>query len=88
MFYKAFVEAYNAVVEKNEHFRTKWKEELESDDVLIKVTAKRFIGIFKDATIIEEFDVVLFFKVVEKIIALNEGFLIVSLLDGTEIEIE
>ena len=28
----------------------KWKEQLESEDVLIRVTAKRFIGIFKEAS--------------------------------------
>lgn len=88
VFYKAFVEAYNAVAENKEHFMEKWKELFESEDVLIKVTAKRFIGIFKKATLIDKFDVDLFFKIVEKIKVLGEGLLIVSLLDGTEIEVE
>lgn len=88
MFYSAFVKAYNAVVENKEYFITKWKGQLENEDVLIRVTAKRFIDIFKDAAIIEEFDVGLFFKLVEKITAIEEKLLIVSLLDGTEIEVE
>ncbi len=88
VFYKAFVEAFNAVVKNKEHFMAKWKEQLESEDVLIKVTSKRFIGVFKDTEIIEGFDVDLFFKIVEKITVFNGGMLIVSLLDGTEIEVK
>jgi hypothetical protein len=52
------------------------------------VTAKRFIGILKVAKVIDEFDTELFFKIVSKITVLDEDLLIVSLLDGTEIEIE
>lgn len=88
VFYKAFVEAYNVVVENREHFMAKWKEQIESNDLLKKVTAKRFIEIFKDDTLIDEFNVDLFFKIVEKIKVLGEELLIVSLLDGTEIEVE
>jgi len=88
VFYKAFVEAYNEIVENREYFITKWKEQLESEDVLIRVTAKRFIGVFNEATFIDEFDTELFFKFVEKIIVLDEGLLIVSLLDDTKINIE
>jgi len=47
VFYKAFVEAYNAIVENSETFMEKWEEQLESDDVLTKVIVKRFIGILK-----------------------------------------
>lgn len=36
MFYKAFVEAYNAVVENKEDFNEKWEEQIESDYVLKK----------------------------------------------------
>lgn len=88
VFYKAFIDVYNVMVENKEHFMAKWKEQIESDDVLKKVTAKRLIGIFKEVTLIDEFDVDLFFKLMEKIIVLDEGLLVVSLLDGTEIEIE
>lgn len=86
-YYKAFVEAYNVVAEKKEYFIDRWKEQLESDDVLIRVTAKRFIEIFKEATLIDDFDVDLFLKLVEKITVFEKELLIVSFLDGTEIEI-
>lgn len=88
VFYKAFVEVYNAVVENVEQFKARWIKQLESEDILIKVTAKRFIEIFKKATLIDEFDVDLFLKLVEKIIVIDEGLLKLSLLDGTEIEVE
>ncbi|MDD2494640.1 MAG: recombinase family protein [Tissierellia bacterium] len=88
VFYKAFIEAFNAMVENKEYFIEKWEEQLKSDDVLIKVTAKRFIGIFEEAKNIEEFDVDLFFRLVEKITVLDQGLLIVSLLDGIEIEVK
>jgi site-specific DNA recombinase len=58
----------------------KWREQIEGDDVLIKVTAMRFIGIFKEVTLIDEFDVELLFKLVEKIIVLDEGLLKLSLV--------
>ncbi|MDD4428630.1 MAG: hypothetical protein PHG64_09610 [Paludibacter sp.] len=75
------------MVENKEHFMAKWKKQLESDDVLIRITAKKFIGIFKGTEVIGKFDVDLFFKTVEKITVSDERLLIVSLLDGTEIEI-
>lgn len=88
VFYKAFVETYNAVVENKEHFMAKWKEQLESEDELVKVTAKRFIGIFKNAEAIDKLDLNLFFMIIEKITVYDEGLLIVSLLNGIEIEFQ
>jgi len=46
VFYKAFFEVYNAVVESKEHFMTIWIEQFQGDDILEKVTAKRFKGLF------------------------------------------
>lgn len=89
MFYKAFVEVYNAVVENREPFMTRWNEQNESDDDLLKrATAKGFIGIFKYAEVIKEFNVDLFFKFVEIITVCDGEKLIVSLLDGIEIEVK
>jgi site-specific DNA recombinase len=85
--YKAFVEAYNALVENKEHFIAKWEEQTAGEDILVKVTSKIFIGIFKDAKIIEKFDVDLYFKIVEKITVCDDDKVMVSILDGTEIEV-
>jgi site-specific DNA recombinase len=57
-----------------------------TDDILKKVTAKRFIKIFTKEEPIDQFEVDLYFKLVEKITVYDEGILIVSLLDGSEVE--
>ena len=69
------------VVENRDYFMIKWEDQIESEDVLKKVIAKRFIGVFKTAKPIKEFDCELYFKLVEKI-TVYHGKLVVSLLDG------
>ena len=82
----AFVNAFNAVLESREYFISKWNEQLNSEDILKRVTAKRFITIFKNAEPLEQFDTELYFKLVEKVVVYEDSRLIVSLLDGSEIE--
>lgn len=64
-----------------------WNEQVGSNDILERVTAKRFIGIFKFAEIIDKFDVDLYLNLVDKTTVLTEDLLIVSLLDGTKIKV-
>ncbi|WP_291352817.1 recombinase family protein [Desulfosporosinus sp.] len=85
--YQAFVGAFNAVVENRAYFMKKWEEQIESDNALKKVIAKRFIEIFKAAKLIDQFEVDLYFKLVEKI-TVYDGMLVVSLLDGFKVECE
>lgn len=67
----------------------KWQQVLESgEDILKRVTAKRFIQIFSKAELIDRFEVDLYFKLVEKIVVYDAGRSIVSLLDGSEVECE
>ena len=54
--------------------------------MLVRYKAKQFIGLITKTEIIDEFDVDLYFALVEKITVYNGGRLIVSLLDGTEVE--
>lgn len=84
--YMAFVSAFNAVLENREHFMSKWNEQVNSEDILKRVTAKRFIDTFINAEPLERFDDDLYFKLVEKIVVYKDSRLIVSLLDGSEIE--
>ena len=86
--YQAFINAFNAVVENREKYIRKWESDPSEGNVLKRVTAKRFIQIFAKAKPIDQFDVDLYFKLVEKITVYNEGILFVSLLDGSEIEFE
>ena len=84
VFYDAFVEVFNSLVENKEHFMAKWQELWLSDDLLNKVTAKRFISVFENASLLTRFDVDLYFMLVEKITVYEGSRLVVGLLDGTE----
>lgn len=65
----------------------KWKDGLKSENVLVRYKSKQFIKIIEKAEPIKEFDVNLFLKLIEKMTAFEEEKIIVSLLDGTEIEV-
>jgi len=71
-------------VENKEHFIEKWKDE-DGDELKI-YRAKEFIGIIEDGAEIEEFDVDLYFRMVEKIEVLEDRKVVVGFLDGTEVE--
>ncbi|WP_261783617.1 hypothetical protein [Clostridium botulinum] len=75
------------MIENKDYFMEKWKEHLKSDNVLVRYKAKQFIGILKNAKLIKEFDEDLFFRIVEKMTVFDREKIIVSLLDGTEIEV-
>ena len=64
----------------------KWKEQVNSEDTLKRVTARRFIDILRTTETITDFDLGLYFKLVEKIMVYDHCRLIFSLLDDLEIE--
>lgn len=84
--YQAFVDVFNAMVEQKEYFLEKWKRMRESDNLLKRYKAKQFSKIITETGQINEFDVDLYFALTEKVVVHNNGRLIVSLLDGTEVE--
>ncbi len=86
--YQAFVNVFNVMVENKDYFISKWRECLGSANVLVRYKAKRFVVIMSNAKPITEFNIDLYFAVVEKITVYDGGRLIVSLLDGTDIECE
>lgn len=81
--YQAFVNTFNAMVENKEYFIDKWEEELNNENVLVRYRAKLFMGILADAEPIEEFDVDMYFRIIEKMTVFDGEKIIVSLLDGT-----
>ncbi|WP_242655922.1 recombinase family protein [Paramaledivibacter caminithermalis] len=85
--YQAFVNTFNALIENKAYFIKKWKEGLKSDNTLVRCKSKQFIEILKNAKPIEKFDMDLFFSIVEKMTVFGGEKIIVSLLDGTEIEV-
>ena len=64
----------------------KWRGMLESDNALVRYNARQFIEMIAEADRVDEFDVDLYFALTEKVVVHNNGRLIVSLLDGTEVE--
>ena len=64
----------------------KWDERLQADNALERYKARQFIGIIADAGRIDDFDVDLFCAFVEKTVIMDRRKMIVSLLDGTDVE--
>ncbi|WP_334293163.1 recombinase family protein [Alkalithermobacter paradoxus] len=85
--YYAFINTFNVMVENKEYFIKKWEDELDSENVLVRYKAKLFINILADVEKVEEFDVDMYFRLVEKMTVFDGEKIIVSLLDGTEIEV-
>ena len=84
--YQAFVDVFNAMVEQKDYFIAKWR--VADGNELVRYKAKQFIEILADVKKINSFDVDLYFALVEKITVYDGGRLIVSLLDGTDVECE
>lgn len=84
--YQIFINVFNAILENKEYFTLKWREKEYSENHLEKYKAKQFIYIITKAKPIPNFDMDLFFKFVEKMTVYKEETVIVTLLDGTEVE--
>lgn len=65
----------------------KWKEHLKSENLLQRYKANQFMRIIENAEPIEEFDMDLFFRIIEKMTVFEGEKIIVTLLDRTEIEV-
>ncbi|SDF55552.1 hypothetical protein [Sporomusa acidovorans] len=74
------------MVKNKDYFIGKWQEQLESDNVLVRYKAKQFIGIMSRTELLTEFDINLYSTLVEKVTVHNGAKLMVSLLDGTDVE--
>ena len=62
--HQAFVNVLNAMVEQTDYFIAKWR--VVDGNELVRYTAKQFIEILADAEVISEFNVDLYFELVEK----------------------
>ncbi|APM40878.1 hypothetical protein BS101_20285 [Clostridium kluyveri] len=65
----------------------KWRKGLQSENVLLKYKMNQFIKILEKVEPIEEFNMDLFFRIVEKMTVFEREKIIVSLLDGSDVEI-
>jgi len=86
--YQAFVGAFNAMVDNKNYFIEKWQECLVGANLLKSYKARQFIEMMRSAEPIIEYDIELYFALVEKMTVFDGGRLIVSLLDGTSVECE
>ena len=84
--YRAFIEVFNAIVENRDYFIGRWQERLDSENVLLRYKTRQFVEIVSSRQKINEFDIDLYFAMVEKITVIGRKQVIVSLIDGTEIE--
>lgn len=64
----------------------KWCDKENSENQLGNYKSKQFIDIIIRAKAITNFDIDLFFKLVEKLTVCNKEMVIVTFLDGIEIE--
>lgn len=60
---------------------------MQSENVLVRYKARQFIEIIKEAEALKEFDIDIYFKMIEKMIVFEGNKIIVTLLDGTEVEV-
>ena len=86
--YQVFINTFNAMIENKEYFLKKWQESLVGDDLLKRYKSRQFIGMLTDSEVMVEFDVGLYFALVEKMTVFDGGRVVVSLLDGTAVECE
>lgn len=86
--YQAFINVYNLMIENKDYFLEKWQEGLISENLLKRYKARQFIVIITEAWRMIEFDIDLYFALVDKVMAFDGRRLVVSLLDGTEVECE
>lgn len=82
--YKIFINVFNTIIENSEYFIQKREEKGENQ--LEKYKAKQFSEIITRAKPLENFDMNLFLKLVEKMTVYKEEKVTVTFLDGTEVE--
>ncbi len=86
--YQAFINTFNAMLENKDYFMEKWWQKQDSGDLLERYKAQQFMRIIKEAKPKQEFDMDLYFKLVEKLTVIEGDKIIITLLDGTEVECE
>lgn len=86
--YQVFINTFNAIIENKDYFMGKWQELLRDDDLLKRYKARQFIGIIIEAEVMVEFDIRLYFALVEKMLAFDGWRVVVGLLDGASLECE
>ena len=83
---KAFVMAWNGILENKEYFLRKWEEQKKSKNLLEVYRAKDFLELTKETVVEAKMETDLMLKVLDYIKIFDNGRLMVVFLDGTEIQ--
>ena len=83
---KAYLMAWNALVENRADFMEQWTEQLQSENLLEGYRAEKFIEYTDGAEPLKEMDTDFMLKTLDHIKVFEDGTLLVVFLDGTEIE--
>ena len=83
---KAYLMAWNVLVENREDFMEQWTEQLQSKNLLEGYRAEKFIEYTDGAEPLTEMDADFMLKTLDHIKFFEDGTLLVVFLDGTEIE--
>ena len=83
---KAYLMAWNVLVENREDFMEQWTEQLQSENLLEGYRAEKFIEYTDGAESLTEMDTDFMLKTLDHIKVFEDGTLLVVFLDGTEIE--
>lgn len=83
---KAYLMAWNALVENRESFLEQWKQQMKGKDLLAGYRAEKFVEYTKDAKPLKEMDTDFMLKTLDHIKVFEDGTLLVVFLDGSEIE--
>lgn len=85
---KAFVSAYNWLVDNKEDNIKRWESLKEDDDLFIRYKAKQFIDIVNNRGKIREIEATLVNSILYNIVVKEDGNVIVRFVEGTEVECE
>jgi site-specific DNA recombinase len=69
----------NALIEKKDYFTDKWNEKKNDENILVRYKSQQFIDIIKEAKVLIEFDIDIYFKVIEKMVVFEGNKIIVTL---------
>ena len=83
---KAFVMAWNGILENKQYFVHKWAEQEKSEDLLEVYRAKDFLKLNKEVILAENLELDFLLRVLDYIKVCENGQVLVVFLDGTEIE--
>lgn len=83
---KAFVMAWNGILENKEYFLPKWEDQEKSEDMLKTYRAKDFLMLTQGRRKSEKVDKDFTLRTLNYISVFEDGTLLVVFIDGTEIE--